>query len=85
MISAAILALFYVSATMAIDRRCELLLDRYAPIPDPDTEDISTRLKRRQDLSALLGLGASWQNSFQNGIVVFAPLLTALIGTALPK
>jgi hypothetical protein len=85
LISAAVLALFYVSATMAIDRRGERLLDRYAPIPDPDAEDISTPLKRRQDLSALLALGVSWQNSFQNGIVVFAPLLTALIGTALPK
>jgi hypothetical protein len=85
LICVAVLALFYVSATMAIDRRCAHLLDRYAPIPDPAAEDISTPLKRRQDLSALLGLGASWQNSFQNGIVVFAPLLTALIGTALPK
>lgn len=85
LICVAVLALFYVSATMAIDRRCERLLDRCAPVPDPAAEDISTPLKRRQDLSALLGLGASWQNSFQNGIVVFAPLLTALIGTALPK
>jgi len=25
------------------------------------------------------------ETDFQNGIVVFAPLLTALIGTALPK
>jgi hypothetical protein len=80
----ALLALFYVSATMAIDSRSERLLARYAPIPHPDAEDISTPLKRREDLSAFLGLGASWQNAFQNGIVVFAPLLTALIGTALP-
>jgi hypothetical protein len=35
--------------------------------------------------AALLGAGGSWQQSFQNGIVVLAPLLTALIGTALPK
>jgi len=80
----ALLALFYVSATMAIDSRSERLLARYAPIPHPDAEDISTSLKRREDLSAFLGLGASWRNAFQNGIVVFAPLLTALIGTALP-
>ncbi len=85
LIFAALLALFHVSATMAIDRRCERLLARYAPVPNPDAEDISTPLKRRQDLSAFLGVGASWQNSFQSGIVVFAPLLTALIGTALPK
>ncbi|MGN6680394.1 MAG: hypothetical protein ACTHKL_21745 [Streptosporangiaceae bacterium] len=85
LISVAVLALFYVSAAVAIDRRCERLLGRYAPVPDPDAEEISVPLKRRQDLSAVLGLGASWQNSFQNGIVVFAPLLTALIGTALPR
>jgi hypothetical protein len=28
---------------------------------------------------------ASWQQTFQNGLIVSAPLLTALIGTALPK
>jgi hypothetical protein len=82
---ASMLALFHVSATMAIDGRCQRLLARYAPIPDPGAEDISTPLRRRQDLAALLAVGGSWQQSFQNGIVVFAPLLTALIGTALHK
>ena len=49
------LALFHVSATMAINWRCELLLDEYAPIPDPRSDDISTPLSRRRDLAALLG------------------------------
>ena len=34
---AAVLALFHVSATMAINWRCERLLDEYAPIPSPRT------------------------------------------------
>jgi hypothetical protein len=82
---AAVLALFHVSATMALDGRCERLLAEYAPVPDPAAEDISTPLARRQDLAAFLGMGASWQKSFQEGVIIFAPLFTALIGTALPK
>jgi hypothetical protein len=82
---AAVLALFHVSATMAIDGRCERLLAEYAPVPDPKAEDISTPMSRRENLAAFLGMGASWQKSFQDGIIIFAPLLTALIGTALPK
>jgi hypothetical protein len=82
---AAVLALFYVSATMALDGRCERLLAEYAPVPDPAAGDISTPLARRQDLTAFLGMGASWQKSFQEGVIIFAPLFTALIGTALPK
>ena len=82
---AAVLALFHVSATMAINWRCKRLLDEYAPIPSPRAADISTPLRRRQDLAAFLGADSSWQQAFQNGVFVLAPLLTALIGTALPK
>jgi hypothetical protein len=85
LVFAAVLALFHVSATMAIDGRCERLLAEYAPVPDPKAEDISTPLARRQDLAAFLGMGASWQKSFQDGVIIFAPLFTALIGTALSK
>lgn len=79
------LALFHISATMAINWRCERLLDEYAPVPNPTADDISTPLSRRRDLAAFLGTGSSWQQAFQNGIFVLSPLLTALIGTALPK
>lgn len=85
LILAAVLALFHVSATMAINWRCERLLDEYAPIPDPRADDISTPFSRRRDLAAFLGTDSSWQQAFQNGIFVLSPLLTALIGTALPK
>jgi hypothetical protein len=85
LIFAAVLALFHISATMAINWRSERLMDKYAAIPDPDVADISTPLSRRRDLGALLGADAPWQRTFQNGIIVLAPLLTALIGTALPK
>jgi hypothetical protein len=82
---AAVLALFHVSATTALDGRCERLLAEYAPVPEPAAEDISTPLARRRDLAVFLGIGGSWQKSFQDGVIVFAPLLTALIGTVLPK
>lgn len=85
LIFAAALALYHVMATMAINSRCERLLDEYAPIPNPHADDISTPLSRRQDLAAFLGADSSWQQTFQNGVFVLAPLLTALIGTALPK
>jgi hypothetical protein len=85
LIFAAVLAMFHVSASMAINSRCGRLLDDYAPIPSPRADDISTPLRRRQDLAAFLGADSSWQQSFQNGVFVLAPLLTALIGTALPK
>lgn len=82
---AAVLALFHISATMAINWRCERLLDEYAPIPSPHADDISTPLKRRQDLATFLGADSSWQQAFQNGVFVLAPLLTALIGTVVPR
>ena len=82
---AAVLALFHISATIAINWRCERLLDEYAPIPSPRAHDISTPLKRRQDLTTFLGADSSWQQNFQNGVFVLAPLLTALIGTVVPK
>jgi hypothetical protein len=82
---AAVLALFHVSATTALHGRCERLLAEYAPVPDPAAEDISTLLARRRDLAGFLGMGGSWQKSFQDGVIIFAPLFTALIGTALSK
>lgn len=85
LIFAAVLGLYHISAATAINSRCERLLDKHAPIPSPDDLDISTPLRRRQDLAALLGADSSWQQTFQNGVFVLAPLLTALIGTALPK
>jgi hypothetical protein len=44
--------------------------------------ELATSLERRQALATLLGLGGSWQASLQSSIVAFAPLVTAVIGTA---
>jgi len=85
LVAAATLGLLHVTATMAINWRCDRLLDQYAPVPDLRAEDISAPLQRRRDLAAFLGADSSWQETFQSGLVVLAPLLTALIGTALPK
>jgi hypothetical protein len=47
----------------SIEGRCQRLLARYAPIPNPDEKDISTPLGRRQDQAGLLEMGGSWQQS----------------------
>ena len=80
---AGILALFHLPAATEINRRCEKLLSIHAPIPSLDAPDISTPLTRRDDLATWLGMGESWRASFESGVLVFAPLLTALLGVAL--
>jgi hypothetical protein len=82
LIFAVLLSAFYLIASGAIDARSERLLDRYAPTPDPDTDDFVGRLGRRNALASVIGSGGSWQ-TFQARVVIAAPLLTALIGTAL--
>jgi hypothetical protein len=79
---AGILALFHLPTLAAIDGRCERIMAVHAPIPSPSEPDISTPLQRRHDLSVLLGQGDSWRASFESGVVIFAPLLTALLGVA---
>jgi hypothetical protein len=84
LVFAGLLALLHLAASTAIDRRSERLLAQFAPVPSPDTPDLDAQLQRRHNIEGLLGVGVGWQQSFQNGVIVFAPLLTALIGTAVP-
>lgn len=81
---AGLLALYHGAASIAIDGRSERIVARYAPLPSPEDADFDAGLKKRTSLQGLLGLGTGWQQSFQNGVIVLAPLLTALIGSALP-
>ncbi|HET6952959.1 MAG TPA: hypothetical protein VFI47_21425, partial [Acidimicrobiales bacterium] len=76
-----VVALCFVAATSAIDSRAQSLIDEFARLPDPADDDLSERLRRRNDLSALVGSGGSWR-SFETTVIIAAPLLTALIGSA---
>jgi hypothetical protein len=82
LVFAALLGLFYVVAAGAIDRRAEGLLDEFAPLPDPADAALSDVLRRRTDLSSLTGSGGSMR-TFETTVVIAAPLLTALIGSAI--
>ena len=65
----------------ALDARAALLVDEFAPLPDPAAGAITEQIGRRNDLGGLVGLGGSWR-TFESVVVVAAPLLTALIGSA---
>jgi hypothetical protein len=82
LIFAVLLGLFYVVAASAIDQRAAGLLDEFAPLPDPADAALSDVLRRRNDLASLTGGGGSWR-TFETTVVIAAPLLTALIGSAI--
>ncbi len=84
LVFAVMLGLFYAVAAAAIDARGEQLLDEFAPLPDPLAADAVERLGRRTALAALTGRGGTWQ-SFQTTVIIAAPLLTALVGSALAR
>lgn len=81
---AGLLALFHVTTSMAIDGRVERLLRIVAPLPDPRAEHFTAMFDKRQALSQVLDYGGSWASSFQSGVIVLAPLITALLGLAIP-
>jgi hypothetical protein len=81
LIFAALLGLFYMAANAAINGQAQRLVDDFAPLPDPADETLSDRLARRADLVALVGGGGSWR-TFETGVVIAGPLLTALISSA---
>ncbi len=78
---ALVLGLFYVSASVAIDAAAAQILDRFAPIPEPDEDDLVDRLARRRALAEVVGAEGAWK-SFEATVLVAAPLLSALIGIA---
>ena len=79
---AVMLGLFYGTTTAAVDNRALRLLDEFAPLPDPSDPALSEQIRRRNDLADVIGSGGSWR-SFETSVVIAAPLLTALIGSAI--
>jgi len=81
LIFAVVLGVLYGVATGAIEARAESIVDEVAPLPDLAADDAGTLIARRQQLESLLGVSNTW-NSFESSVVIVAPLLTALIGSA---
>ena len=81
LVFAVLLGLFYVAANSAIDLRAQRFIDEFASLPDPADEAISDQVRKRKDLTELVGSGGTWR-SFETVVVIAAPLLTALIGSA---
>jgi hypothetical protein len=81
LVFAILLGLFYVAASSAIDHRAQRFIDSFAGLPDPADETLSDSLRKRADLAALVGNGGTWR-SFETTVVIAAPLITALIGSA---
>jgi hypothetical protein len=79
---AVMLAFFYGTTTAAVDNRAARLLEEFAPLPDPSDPALSEQIRRRKDLADVIGSGGSWR-SFETSVVIAAPLLTALIGSAI--
>jgi MFS family permease len=82
LIFAVVLGIFYGAANGAIESRASSILDETAPLPDLAHDDAGTFIARRKQIESLLGVSSTW-NSFESSVVIVAPLLTALIGTAI--
>jgi hypothetical protein len=82
LIFAVLLGLFFGIANSAIDGRAERFLDDFAPLPSPTDAALSDKLRRRNDLEALVGVGGSWR-TFETTTLIGAPLISALIGSAI--
>jgi len=81
-IFAVLLGVFYAAASTAVDARAAALVDSYAALPAPDAEDLAEVVGRRTALNSLVGLGEGTWRTFQSGVVIAAPLLTALLSNS---
>jgi hypothetical protein len=81
LIFAILLGLFYSAANSAIDGRAQRFLGDLAPLPSPADPALSEKLRRRNDLEVLIGVGGTWRN-FETTTLIAAPLISALIGSA---
>lgn len=79
---AGLLGLFYFLANSAMSTLSQSLVDEYAPIPDPDADDVGSKLELRVQVDSFIS-GAGPRHSFETSVVILSPLVTALIGTAI--
>lgn len=78
---ATVLGVFYLAASTAIDNRAARIVNRLAPIRAPSDPEFSAELERRGELAGVVGSGGAW-DTFQAGVLVAAPLISALISSA---
>lgn len=78
---ALVLAFLYGTTAAALDARASALIDRVLPLPAPDDSSFLDRHARRGVLAEMVG-AASFRQSFESGVLVAAPLLSALLGVA---
>lgn len=83
LVFAALLGALYGVAKTAIDHRAAALVERYAALPDPRDPRFGEVLKRRTELQQVLSLGHGTRQTFESTVTIAAPLVTALIGSAL--
>ena len=77
-----VLGIFYGAANSAIEARASSIVDEAAPLPNLAGDDAATVIAWRKQIESLLGVSSAW-NSFESSVVIVAPLLTAIIGTAI--
>lgn len=83
LVFATLLGALYGVAKAAIDQRAAAIVERYAALPDPSDSRFGEVLKRRTELQQVLSLGRGTRQSFESTVAITAPLVTALIGSAL--
>lgn len=81
-IFAVLLGAFYAAASTAVDARAAALVERHVALPAPDAADLAEVVGRRAALNSLVGLGEGTWRTFQSGVVIAAPLLTALLSSS---
>lgn len=81
-IFAVLLGGFYAVASAAVDARAAALVESYAALPAPDAVDLVEAVGRRTALNSLVGLGEGTWRTFQSGVVIAAPLFTALLSNS---
>lgn len=80
-----LVALFYVPAVTALQRRGERLRDRLLPLEEAhDVSAILTLAEDRHKLEQLLGMDRSTVADLQTGLAILGPLLASAAATFLP-
>ena len=77
-----ILTAIYLYIFTSVDERARALLERAAPLPDPNpaaAEEFTTTMNLRRELSAELELGGDTRKNLEGLIAVFSPLAAALL------
>jgi len=74
-----ILALVYGPPAGQLRQRAEALVDEIFPIPDHFDGDWQQQLQRRRDLSSMLQIDQTSQNSLQNALIIGGPLITSAL------